>query len=76
MQGKELERIQQKLGKVQQTIGANEQDFRQFVKVTEGTVNKWEGEWKSFCDVSRWRETTMQALTDSMCRIWKRTDWQ
>jgi hypothetical protein len=52
VQGKELEKIQQKLDRVRQTIGANEQDFRQFVRVLEGTSQKWEAEWKSFCDVS------------------------
>jgi hypothetical protein len=51
-QGKELEKIQTKLERVRQTIGGNEQDFRQFVKVLEGTTQKWETEWRGFCDVS------------------------
>jgi prophage DNA circulation protein len=51
-QGKELEKIQAKLERVRQTIGGNEQDFRQFVKVLEGTTQKWETEWRGFCDVS------------------------
>jgi len=51
-QGKELEKVQAKLERVRQTIGGNEQDFRQFVKVLEGTTQKWESEWRGFCDVS------------------------
>lgn len=53
VQGKEVEKIQQKLARVQQTIGGNEQDFRQFVQVLEGTNRKWESDWKGFCDVSQ-----------------------
>jgi hypothetical protein len=51
-QGKELEKLHGKLDRVRQTIGGNEQDFRQFVRVLEGTNSKWEIEWKGFCDVS------------------------
>lgn len=43
--------MQSKLDRVRQTIGGNEQDFRQFVKVLEGTTQKWEAEWRGFCDV-------------------------
>ena len=52
VQGKELDRLQTKLERVRQTIGANEQDFRQCVRVLEGTTGKWEQEGKAFCDVS------------------------
>jgi hypothetical protein len=51
-QGKEADKLQQKLEKVRQSIGQSEQDFRQFVRVLEGTQGKWEHEWKAFCDVS------------------------
>jgi len=51
VQGKELDKLQSKLDRVRQTIGADEQDFRQFVRVLEGTQSKWEQEWKAFCDV-------------------------
>lgn len=44
--------MQSKVDRVRQTIGGNEQDFRQFVKVLEGTTQKWEAEWRGFCDVS------------------------
>jgi hypothetical protein len=43
--------LESKLGRVRQTIGTNEQDFRQFVRVLEGTNQKWESEWKNFLDV-------------------------
>jgi hypothetical protein len=41
-----------KLQKVRQTIGQNEQEFRQFVGIYQETSQKWEMEWKGFCDVS------------------------
>ncbi|ODO03499.1 septation protein imp2 [Cryptococcus wingfieldii CBS 7118] len=49
-QGKELDKLLYKLERVKGTIGANEHDFLQFVKVLEGTSSKWEQEWKNFCD--------------------------
>ena len=51
-QGREAEKLQSKVERVRQTIGQNEQDFRQFVRVLESTQSKWENEWKNFCDVS------------------------
>lgn len=53
VQGKELEKLQSKLDRVRQTIGSNEQDFGQFVRVLEVTTAKWEQEWKAFCDVRK-----------------------
>ncbi|KAL1406217.1 formin-binding protein [Vanrija albida] len=50
VQGKELEKIHGKADRVRQTIGSNEQDFRNFVSVLEGTTQKWENEWKTFTD--------------------------
>lgn len=52
VQGKEQEKIQQKLEKSQSSVGQNEQDFKNFVRALEGTAGKWELEWKAFCDVS------------------------
>nr|ODN96831.1 septation protein imp2 [Cryptococcus depauperatus CBS 7855] len=49
-QGKELEKLYQKLDRVRHTIPQNEQEFKQFVKVLEVTYGKWEQEWKNFCD--------------------------
>lgn len=73
-QGREAEKLQGKVEKVRQTIGQNEQDFRQFVRVLEGTQQKWENEWKSFCDVSlRFIYVIVgRAEPYSMFRIWRR----
>ncbi|WWC69691.1 uncharacterized protein I206_103634 [Kwoniella pini CBS 10737] len=67
-QGKELEKLQTKLDRVRQTIGANEQDFRQFVKVLEQTQARWESEWKGFCDHVQDLEEDRLALTKDL--IW------
>ncbi len=50
LQGRELEKVQQKLRNTQQTITANERDFAQFSRELKDTVAKWEVSWKAFCD--------------------------
>ena len=50
VQGKELEKIQLKLERAQQTVQANERDFSNFAKALQDTVQKWEQSWKEFCD--------------------------
>ena len=50
IQGKELDKIQQKLRNVQQTVQANERDFAQFARELQETTAKWELRWKEFCD--------------------------
>ncbi|KAK8870004.1 hypothetical protein IAR55_000574 [Kwoniella newhampshirensis] len=67
-QGKELEKLQTKLERVRQTIGANEQDFRQFVRLLEQTQGKWESEWKSFCDHVQDLEEDRLAVTKDL--VW------
>nr|XP_018264103.1 septation protein imp2 [Kwoniella dejecticola CBS 10117]OBR86261.1 septation protein imp2 [Kwoniella dejecticola CBS 10117] len=67
-QGKELEKLHTKLDRVRQTIGANEQDFRQFVRVLEQTQARWESEWKGFCDHVQDLEEDRLALTKDL--IW------
>ncbi|WVW83406.1 hypothetical protein I302_105425 [Kwoniella bestiolae CBS 10118] len=67
-QGKELEKLHTKLDRVRQTIGANEQDFRQFVRVLEQTQARWENEWKSFCDHVQDVEEDRLALTKDL--VW------
>lgn len=52
VQGKDLEKLQSKLDKVQQTVGGNEREYKTSVKALEETTRKWEVEWKTFCDVS------------------------
>ena len=50
IQGRELEKVTQKLERAQQTVQANERDFANFSKALQDTVQKWEQNWKSFCD--------------------------
>ena len=50
VQGKELERIMFKLDRAQSTVHANERDYANYTKVLADTVQKWDVEWKNFCD--------------------------
>ncbi|KAF8633413.1 hypothetical protein AX17_004584 [Amanita inopinata Kibby_2008] len=50
IQGRELEKVTIKLERAQQTVQANERDFANFAKALQDTVQKWEQNWKSFCD--------------------------
>ncbi|OCH92060.1 hypothetical protein OBBRIDRAFT_824978 [Obba rivulosa] len=50
MQGKDLEKNQIKLERAQQTVQANERDFANFARALQDTVQKWEQDWKVFCD--------------------------
>jgi hypothetical protein len=49
-QGKDLERIQAKLKRAQQTVQANEKDFEGFTNTLADLIPGWEADWKSFCD--------------------------
>lgn len=50
VQGKDLEKIQLKLERARQTVQANEREFANFTRAIESTVQKWEQDWKAFCD--------------------------
>lgn len=50
VQGKDLDKIQGKLDRAKQTVTANERDFANFAKALQGTVEKWEKDWKAFSD--------------------------
>lgn len=50
MQGKELERVQIKLDRAQQTVQANQRDFANFARALGDTVRQWEVDWKTFSD--------------------------
>lgn len=50
VQGKDLEKVQLKLERAKQTVSANERDFANFSRALQDTVNKWEKDWKGFCD--------------------------
>lgn len=50
VQGRDLDKIQVKLDRAKQTVTANERDFANFAKSLQGIVEKWESDWKLFCD--------------------------
>lgn len=49
-QGRDLEKIQQKLERARQTVQANERDFANFARAFQDTVAEWERDWKEYCD--------------------------
>lgn len=49
-QGRDLEKIQQKLERARQTVQANERDFANFSRALQDTVAEWERDWKEYCD--------------------------
>ncbi|KAF9812603.1 hypothetical protein IEO21_06125 [Rhodonia placenta] len=67
MQGKDLEKIQLKLERAQQTVQANERDFANFARALQDTVQKWEMDWKTFCDSCQdMEEERMEFMKDNM----------
>lgn len=50
MQGRELEKLQKQLDKVNSSVGGNEREYQALVRMLEETTRKWELEWKGFCD--------------------------
>ncbi|KAJ7099342.1 SH3 domain-containing protein [Mycena belliarum] len=51
--GKDVERLQLKLRRAQQTVQANEKDFANFTKTVLEMMPAWEKDWKDFCDASQ-----------------------
>ncbi|KAF7290061.1 SH3-domain-containing protein [Mycena chlorophos] len=51
--GKDVERLQLKLKRAQQTVQANEKDFASFTKTVLEMIPAWEKDWKEFCDASQ-----------------------
>ncbi|KAJ7478612.1 SH3 domain-containing protein [Mycena galericulata] len=51
--GKDVERLQLKLRRAQQTVQANEKDFANFTKTVLDMMPGWEKDWKEFCDASQ-----------------------
>ncbi|KAF8661476.1 hypothetical protein AX16_001313 [Volvariella volvacea WC 439] len=51
--GKDLERLQTKLKRAQQTVQANEKDLINFTNNVAELLPDWEREWKDFCDLSQ-----------------------
>ncbi|KAJ3474002.1 hypothetical protein NLI96_g12703 [Meripilus lineatus] len=67
MQGKDLDKIQLKLERAQQTVHANERDFANFARALQDTVVKWEQNWKMFCDSCQdLEEDRMEFMKDNM----------
>ncbi|KAG6901691.1 hypothetical protein C0995_009182 [Termitomyces sp. Mi166 len=67
VQGKDLEKIQVKLERAQQTVQANERDFANFAKVYQETVARWEQEWKAFADSCQdLEEQRIEFMKDNM----------
>ncbi|KAF8058716.1 SH3 domain-containing protein [Lyophyllum atratum] len=67
-QGKDLDRLQLKLRRAQQTVQANEKDFANFTQVLQDMMPGWEAEWKDFCD-------TCQDLEEDRLEFMKDTLW-
>ncbi|KAI3625569.1 hypothetical protein CBS9595_000930 [Malassezia furfur] len=51
VQGKELDKLMNKLERVQATVGTNDKDYQSYVRALQDTTYKWNSEWKSFLDV-------------------------
>lgn len=67
VQGKDLEKIHQKLERVQQTVQANERDFANFARALQETARQWELDWKAFCDSCQdMEEERMDFMKDNM----------
>jgi hypothetical protein len=67
VQGKDLEKINLKLERAQQTVQTNERDFANFAKALADTTHKWEQGWKAFCDSCQdMEEARMEYMKDNM----------
>lgn len=67
VQGKDLEKINLKLERTQQTVQTNEREFSSFAKALAETVQKWEHDWKAFCDSCQdLEENRMEFMKDNL----------
>ena len=67
VQGKDLEKINIRLERSQQTVQINERDFANFSKALQDTTHKWEQAWKVFCDQCQdLEEDRMEFMRDNM----------
>ncbi|KAF6759996.1 SH3 domain-containing protein [Ephemerocybe angulata] len=65
--GKDLEKIQVKLERAQQTVLVNEKEFCNFAKILHETTQKWEQSWKGFCDSCQdLEEQRLEFMKDNM----------
>lgn len=66
-QGKELDKLNFKRERAEQTVRANEKDFQRFARELKETVTRWEGEWKTFCDSCQdLEEERLEFMKDNM----------
>lgn len=67
VQGKDLDKINFKLERAQQTVQANERDFQNFSRAYQDTVAKWDQDWKGFCDQCQdLEEERIEFMKDNM----------
>lgn len=67
VQGKDLEKINLKLERTQQTVQTNEREFANYSKALHDTVQKWEQDWKGFCDSCQdMEESRLEFMKDNM----------
>ncbi|KAI0069934.1 hypothetical protein K474DRAFT_1713771 [Panus rudis PR-1116 ss-1] len=67
MQGRDLDKIQLKLERAQQTVHANERDYHNFTRALRDTMAKWEMDWKAFCDSCQdLEEERVEFMKDNM----------
>jgi hypothetical protein len=67
VQGKDLEKVILKLERTQQTVQTNEREFSNFAKALAETVQKWEQDWKIFCDSCQdMEESRMEFMKDNL----------
>ncbi|QRV98084.1 cell division control protein [Ceratobasidium sp. AG-Ba] len=68
VQGRELDKLHLKLDKLQETVKINEREFQNFVRALTDTTQKWDKEWKQFCD-------SCQDLEDERIEFMKDNMW-
>jgi hypothetical protein len=68
MTGADLQKVQQKLARTQQTLQGNEKDYARFTKELLELLPTWEKEWKEFCD-------SCQDLEEDLLEFMKDVVW-
>lgn len=68
VQGRDLEKIIQKLERVQSTVETNQRDYQNYARALADAVGKWDKEWKNFCD-------TCQDLEEERLEFMKDNVW-
>lgn len=67
IQGRDLEKVHLKLERAQQTVQANQRDYANFARALQDTLQKWEHNWKAFCDSCQdLEEERIEFMKDNM----------